>query len=221
MIAENPQERLSMQNFLTQNVAYLYGVYLGDGFCNKTQRQYTFNIISEDKDVIKRTQIIVNQLLNKNYLITKIKPNNKELYRYRAWNKELFNSLITCTNNKSKIPEIIINSSREIKKEFISGLMDTDGYVSVGINKLGQQRFSLGFVNSAKWLDNFIFLLKSMGVKIGKKTLKKKYRSKNEKDCYQININLRSFVENGLYFRCQRKQDILQKYKEEVKYQKY
>ena len=68
MIAENPQERLNMPNFLARNIAYLYGVYLGDEFCNKTQRQYTFNIISEDEDVIKRTQIIVNQLLNKKLL---------------------------------------------------------------------------------------------------------------------------------------------------------
>ena len=124
-------------------------------------------------------------------------------------------------DNKNKIPKTVIDSKIEIIAEFVAGLMDTDGYISTGKTRLGHQKFSLGFINSGEWLDPFITLLKFLEVKVGKKTLKKKYRSDNEKDCFQININLRSFVEAGLYFNCQRKQRILDKYKSNVRYQSY
>ncbi len=125
------------------------------------------------------------------------------------------------TNKKSEIPKFVINSDKKIIAEFIAGLMDTDGYISFGINKYGWKRFSLGFINSGNWMNQFINLLKDVGVKVGKKTLKKKYRSINEKDCYQVNINLRSFIENGLYFCCKRKQALLEKYQATIKYQSY
>lgn len=207
--------------FDKRNKAYLLGVYLGDGCCSKFTRHYCFTIISEDRDVIERTNGIVNSLLNKNYPLSYLTPNKTKLYKFRSWNKNLFEILIFETANKTKIPQTIINSKVEIIREFVAGLMDTDGYISNGINKFGQQRFSLGFINSGEWLDQFIVLLRQLGVKVGKKTLKKKYRSTNEKDCYQININLRSFVNSGLYFNCRRKQQTLENYKLSVRYQSY
>lgn len=202
------------------DIAYLFGVYLGDGCCPKS-RGYMFRIVSADKDVIEKTRTIVNQLINRNISIKEIMPNKTKLYDFRVYDKKLFEMLTSQTNRKSKIPEFVINSDKKIKSEFIAGLMDTDGYISTGTNRFGWQRFSLGFINSGKWTDQFIILLRDTGIKVGKKTLKKKYRSIKEKDCYQININLRSFVENSLYFKCQRKQELLEKYKVNVKYQSY
>jgi len=206
---------------LHKNKAYLFGVYLGDGCCSKFTKHYVFHLISEDRNLVERIQNIVNQMLQKNYPTKDITRNKTKLYQFRAWNKYLFDMLISQTENKFKLPEFVINSDLRVIAEFIAGLMDTDGYISTGINKFGQQRFSLGFINSGKWMDEFISLLRKIGVKVGKKTLKKKYRSVNEKDCYQININLRSFVESGLYFNCQRKQKLLDKYKSSVRYQSY
>ncbi len=203
------------------NKAYLFGVYLGDGCCSKFTNHHCFTIISEDKDVIERTRDIINLFLNKNYPLTYLTPNKTKLYKFRSWNKQLFEILVSETADKTKIPETIVNSKVQTIREFIAGLMDTDGYISVGINKVGQQRFSLGFVNSGEWLDQFIVLLKQIGVKVGKKTLKKKYRSAKERDCYQININLRSFIDSGLYFNCRRKQLTLEQYKLSVKFQSY
>ena len=209
------------KTFDKRNKAYLLGVYIGDGCCSKYSKHHCFSIVSEDRDVIEQTREIVNLILNKNYPLTYLTPNKTKLYRFRSWNKQLFEVLISETANKTKIPQSIINSEVEVIKEFVAGLMDTDGYISKGINKFGQQRFSLGFINSGKWLDQFINLLIQIGVKVGKKTLKRKYRNINEKDCYQININLRSFVCSGLYFKCQRKQQTLEKYISSVKYQSY
>lgn len=206
---------------LRESTAYLFGVYLGDGCCSHTAKHHTFTIVSEDRDVVERTRVIINELLQKNYHLKLITPNRKELYRFRAWSKQLFLFLRNETANKTKLPEFVTNSNRKIMSEFVAGLLDTDGYISMGINQFGQQRFSLGFVNSAKWLDDFITLLSKLGVKVGKKTLKRKYRSAKEVDCYQVNINIRSFVEASLYFRCQRKQRILDEYKSSVRYQSY
>ena len=200
--------------------AYLFGVYLGDGCCYKSP-SCSFSIASGDKDVIEKTSSIVNQHFNKNSKIKLIKPNNTQLYYFRVYSKALFEMLTSQTKNKSELPEFVINSDKETKSEFVAALMDTDGYISTGVNKFGWQRYSLGFINSGEWLNNFIMLLQNLGIKVGKKTLKKKYRSLNEKDCYQININLRSFVEEGLYFSCQRKQALLERYKSNVKFQSY
>ncbi len=210
-------------SFLEQKyMAYLFGVYLGDGCCNKAGRHYNFRIVSEDDDVVRKTMKIVNKMFNRHYKIIFKKPNKTRLSCLSVYSdKVMFNLLREVTLNKSKIPEFVKNSSSVIKAEFVAGLMDTDGYASQGINKFGQQRFSLGFVNSSKWIDEFIDFLTRLKVKVGKKTLKKKYRSLNEKDCYQININLRSFVEAGLYFSCKRKQRILDNYLSNVRYQSY
>lgn len=200
--------------------AYLLGIYLGDGCCHKS-KGYGFCIISGDKDVIEKAKIISNGITKKDCQLQEIMPNKTKLYRFRTYSKELFNFLTSETENKSKIPEAIINSNKEIILEFVAGLMDTDGYISSGINSFGCQRYSLGFVNSAQWIDGFIMILRNFGIKVGKKTLKRKYRSNKEKDCYQININLRSFIEHDFYFNCKRKQELLEKYKTNVKYQSY
>ena len=221
MTADNHAGKIQYEKFsFDKDKAYLIGVYLGDGCCHKS-KSYGFTIISADKDVIERTCNIVSKLLRKECYVQEIKPNQTQLYRFRVYSKRLFEILTSQTNKKSEIPQSIINSDKKIISEFIAGLMDTDGYISTGTNKFGWQRFSLGFTNSGKWTDQFITILKNSGVKVGKKTLKKKYRSLKEKDCYQININLRSFVENELYFNCQRKQSLLEKYKVNVKYQSY
>lgn len=220
--ADNHAGKIQYESAFDQkNKAYLLGVYLGDGCCTKYDNHHCFAIVSEDRDVVERTKEIVNLFLNKNYPLTFLKPNSTNLYKFRSWNKGFFEMLIFKTANKTKIPEFVISSDREIVAEFIAGLMDTDGYISSGKTRLGNQRFSLGFINSGKWLDQFIVLLESVGVRVGKKTLKKKYRSNKEKDCFQININLRSFVEAGLYFKCRRKQNVLENYKIKVRYQSY
>jgi len=216
MIADNQAGKIQYD----KDKAYLFGAYLGDGCCSKYSG-YCFRIVSGDKDIIERTSLIVEQLIRKKSKIREIKPNNTLLFDFQAFNKDLFMTLTSLTDKKSKIPEFILGSDKEIVLEFVAALMDTDGYISAGINKFGQQRFSLGFVNSAEWMDQFISLLRNFGVKVGKKTLKGKFRSVNEKDCYQININLRSFVEHGFYFYCQRKQSLLERYKTNVKYQSY
>ena len=205
-------------NLSKEELAYLFGVYLGDGCCYKNK---SFTIVSGDKDVIERTSEIVKHLFKKEGRLSEIHPNNKILFRFRAYNKELFEALTSQTKNKSELPSFVLNADFKIITAFVAGLMDTDGYISTGINKYGWQRYSLGFINSADWLENFIFLLQKNGVKVGKKTLKKKYRGQDEKDCYQININLRSFTEKGFYFNCERKQELLEKYKSNVKYQSY
>lgn len=220
--ADNQAGKIRYDAFDSKIKAYLFGVYLGDGCCSKFTKHYNFNIVSEDEDVIEKTMQSVNLLFKKNYHLTYIKPNKTNLFRFTvSSNKQLFEMLRLETDNKTRLPSFVMNSDFETKTELIAGLMDTDGYISSGRNKFGQQKFSLGFINSGKWLDPFISLLQQVGVKVGKKTLKKKYRSSKEKDCYQININLRSFVESGLYFNCQRKQQILEKYKSSVRYQSY
>ena len=221
MTADNQAGKIQY-NQLSNEIekSYLFGVYLGDGCCFKS-KSYGFCIVSGDKDVIEKTCFIVNKLFNKKGFLKEIIPNKTILYKYRVYGKSLFECLTLQTNNKSKIPEFVTNSEKEIFSAFVAGLMDTDGYISTGTNKFGWQRFSLGFINSGDWIDDFISLLRNFGVKVGKKTLKKKYRSINEKDCFQININLRRFVENGFYFNCRRKQNLLEKYKVNVRYQSY
>ena len=222
MGADNHAGKAQADFFDQKSKAYLFGVYLGDGCCSKSRDSgYNFSLTSADKDVVENVMHIVNKILQKNRQLKIKMPNKTELYFFRAYDKQLFQMLTSETESKSKLPKFVMDSEQIIKIEFIAGLMDTDGYISTGKNKFGYQRFSLGFINSGKWINEFILLLETLGVKVGKKTLKKKYRSINEKDCYQININLRSFVEAKMYFNCQRKQRLLEIYKSSVRYQSY
>jgi intein/homing endonuclease len=202
--------------------AYLLGAFMGDGCVYYDGKHCVFRLVSLDQDFVEKVAHCCEQLTGRRYRIKPYRKNKVELYKLWVCSRKIYDFLIQQTEQKRRLPKLVNESKcREVKAAFIAGLMDSDGYISMGTLQGRWQRFSMGFVNSGAWLEEFKSLLQSLGVKVGCSTLKRKYRSSREKDCFQININIRSFVESGLYFGCHRKQTKLEQYKMSVRYQSY
>ena len=195
-------------------LAYLLGAYLGDGNiwkCQGNHKCYETKVVSLDRDVLEYfAECATSQFV--------CSANVRRCCEGKYWqvkvsNKSLMYFLEEETGTKKALLPIGIKSwTREEQVELVAGLMDTDGYISLSKTRLDTPRWTMGFVNSADWFWDFRELLQSLGVKCGKATLKRKYRSSAEKDCYQLHINTRSFIDAGLLFRCQRKQERLLSY---------
>lgn len=202
--------------------AYLLGAFMGDGCVYYDGKHHVFRLDSLDRDFVEKVATCCEQLTGCRYRIKPYRKQKVELYKLWVCSKEIYDFLTEQTERKQELPKLVKESKRrEVKAAFVAGLMDSDGYISMGTAQGRWQRFSMGFVSSGAWLQDFKSLLQSLGVKVGSSTLKRKYRSPREKNCYQVNINIRSFVESGLYFGCYRKQAKLERYKASVRYQSY
>ena len=214
-------ESINCNQNLNKELAYLFGVYLTDG---NIRKDGVFQLQVIDKDFAEMT-------LN---CIKKIKPNcNANIFErgpgLRTWNdgkiskeqkkycisvgfanlKEFFEKQ---TNNKHHIPYLIWKSSLQIKKWFIAGIMDGDGYVCISKNGKYKdreyRRYDIGVGKTEEgWILEFKDFLQKMGIK-----MRKEVRQLSKNGIPIINIRFKSgeFIENGLFFTINRKQKRIQ-----------
>jgi hypothetical protein len=84
--------------------------------------------------------------------------------------------------------------------------MDSEGFVAENKRRPPMRRHYMGYKSCDKWVPDFIRILESVGVKIGKvsqeKPLKEGYKIPT-----RFAIKMRSWVDSGCYFNIKRKQD--------------
>lgn len=192
---------------LSKELAYLLGVYLTDGSITKDGK-FLLQVIDRD---------FADNVLSS---IKKIKPDCESRVPTRtndaSWNKKHqfcvsagFTSWKTFfenqTGKKHHIPIIIWRAPLAIKKWFIAGVMDGDGYVATHRRPNNDMQFTIGVGKIEDgWIMEFKELLEQMGVK----TLKPyRWLTKNGVPFMTFNINTASFKEHGLFFTVNRKQD--------------
>jgi hypothetical protein len=198
--------------------AYIAGVYMGDGCFYGTLERATLTFVMADRDILEAVAKFHHEISGHSCSV-RPNPRRPHLSRLRLTDSKLARLLKNLTGGKTRLPTL---DGLDAMRNFIAGLMDTDGFISHRIQgKYHVNRFSLGFVNSGVWLADFLQLLRSIGVKVGKPTLKRKCRSMSEADCWQVALNPRSFIDAGLFFRCNRKQRVMQTYLNTVKRQDY
>ncbi len=216
-------ESISSEN-LNKELAYLLGVYLTDGSISNME-SYTFSLKTIDIDFARRT-LEAYKALNPSCLAHVY----EQLPRSRYWPDgrisqtqkqycinvgfakfgEFFKQQ---TGNKHHIPLILWNANLGIKKWFIAGVMDGDGWISKTSRKLYpnhfQYRIGIGGVSEG-WIWEFEKLLQQLGVK----TLKSEIDIKppRGKPIVRFGMKVESFVEHGLFFTIKRKQDRLLQY---------
>ncbi len=218
---------MSMQIIKCPKLAYIAGVFMGDGFFlerSPTSRAELV-FVMEDRDILQTVATFHHEISGHSCNLRPFSPSRPHLTRLRLTDTKLARKLRDMTEGKTRLPML---GGKTVRREFIAGLMDTDGHVRWGKNTNAHSRtgvkfnrFVLLFTNSGKWLPDFLSLLNSFGVKTGKPTLKRKYRSEQEADCWQVTINFRSFAEAGLCFRCARKQEIVHAYLVNVRRQAF
>jgi intein/homing endonuclease len=215
-------ESISSEN-LNKELAYLFGVYLTDGSISY-EESYTFSLKAIDRDFVENS-------LNS---YKRINPNctakvSIQLPRDRYWDNgtvsktqiqycihvgfsQFGNFFKNQTGEKHHIPFIIWNASDIIKRHFISGVMDGDGWISKTERKLYpgtfQYRIGIGGVEEG-WIWEFEKILHDLGVN----TLKREICIQDRiKPFIRFAIGIESFVSRGLFFTINRKQQRLLSY---------
>ncbi len=109
---------------------YFYGLWLGDGFCNKNGNSYDIylSIGKDEEDLAQFYDSLVLELFDRKCIHV---HKDKEQTR-RFTNKDLFlklKSMFGSNAYNKRIPEFIKQSPNAYKRSFIQGYLDSDGSV--------------------------------------------------------------------------------------------
>lgn len=206
-------------------LAYLFGVYLGDG--NVTKHRY-FRMNVKDREFaeavgeclarVEGCQASIKEYATKR----KDRPDTKYANHFElfATAPDLCQKLESLTCQKGKIPDYIFTAPRSEKLYFIAGIMDSEGYVGE-INRSKDptqktktnRRFYIGIKSTDLWIPQFKELLESVGVKTGKIGVEENKKLPNRKPSQRFHINIDSWVAAGCFFIIKRKQERIDLFK--------
>jgi len=159
---------------LNENIAYLLGQFLSDGWIEKSNRicfgTASRTIIERLKTILeKEFQYVANiESRNRNYEASSGQVLESTIFILRINNKSLCNFLAGTFNLEGKkahtkeIPYQILQSPKKVIYSFLSGLIDGDGSIHKSRNVI-----QYGSV-SEKLIDKFLLITQQLGV-IGKK----------------------------------------------------
>lgn len=198
-----------------KSYAYLLGVFLGDGCV--TQQQSTnsgpevksypvFRLNTIDEDFAEATKAVISEFTDRPISIHKhaVSKSSNPNYSLRCGDPEICKHLIEVTNGKKSIPECVHDWSQQDKISFITGLMDSEGFVAANSNKTNR-RFYMGFKSCDVWVPEFVKILESVGIKVGKVS-QEEPRKPGYKTPTRFAIKMQSWVDSGARFNIIRKQ---------------
>jgi len=108
---------------LNAEVAQFLGMFMGDGSCGCYGNKSSFAINNANVDIIKKYQDIANKT---NVINSQLHCSNIKMFIIEM------RKLMYTNDMQKKVPEFILNSSREIREAFFIGLYDADGYKTNG-----------------------------------------------------------------------------------------
>ena len=116
---------------------YFYGLWLGDGFCNKNGNSYDIylSIGKDETDLAQFYDKLVEELFNRKCI--HVHKNNEQTRRFT--NKDLFlklKSLFGINAYNKRIPECIKTLPYNYKLHFLQGYLDSDGSVFLDNGKV-------------------------------------------------------------------------------------
>ncbi len=126
--------------------------------------------------------------------------------------------LIEDTEGKKIIPDYVFEWPLENKLSFISGLMDSEGFVAANSNSTNR-RFYMGFKSCDVWVPEFVRLLESVGVRIGKTQIEKPVLP-HYKPPMRFTIKMQSWIDAGCRFNIKRKQERVEQWNEAGAYER-
>lgn len=196
-----------------KSYAYLYGVYLGDGFAAKVshrKRSMTFRLGTIDRDFAEATKDALSALGCHVWISEpqrdKRFSQSRPFYSLVSGATELCHRLIDTSHGKKHFPGCLAFWDDEAKKAFIAGLMDSEGYVAENRQNHTNRRFFMGFKVCDEWVYDFKALLESMGIRTNKIRVEKP-----GKPWYKVprvfTIKMQSWIDSGVRFNIKRKND--------------
>jgi intein-encoded DNA endonuclease-like protein len=200
--------------------AYLLGVYLGDGCVTTSgivaagtgRASLVFRLNTIDNDFADATADALLDLTGKRPNIREhpVKKGSNNFAMTHAC-RELCEQLVSDTNDKTAIPAYVFGWADNLKREFIAGLMDSEGFVSMN----SQGTAYMGFKSCDVWFADFVRILQSVGVQIGKIGVEQP-RKPGYKTPRRFTVKMRSWVDSGCRFNIQRKQRRVNAWAEKV-----
>ena len=209
--------------------AYLLGAYLGDGHCQwevSDPRHHVYQFVqpSIDTDLLQKVRDSIHTcfpFLNERVVI---EPDKDKPHRWilRCSSKDLCQFLRSRCDIKKRLPVI---SGSMLLKEFVAGLMDTDGWITQHYARRQKPYpwegwvWQMGFATTSPWYQDVRELFKRSGVVLGKegKVHKPKHKEGIWADCANVYINIASFVDAGFYFSIARKCERIQNWQQHVR----
>lgn len=179
-------------------MAYVLGAFQGDGYYKYhyygNGGWYIIEISKGDKEVIERCQFIINSVFNTSYsLLSRRIKSGLIIWTLRTSKKVIYDFMTIATGFKTMIPHAIITGDKQTQLNYISGLFDTDGSVA-----MNNDRFQLKYSSvELKVIESVALLLQRLGVKVGKIG---SYNKGGYKTVYNIQPNIRSFIDAGCIF---------------------
>lgn len=202
---------------LNENLAYILGVLAGDGYMDYSEerRAHSIGLSAIDKEFVQRFRETL-------FKFFKIKSSNEfRKSRREKWNNQyitrlcskeacdFINSIGDFTKYKWSVPELIKNSSEDIKCAFLSGFFDSEGEIDKKSKRVGATSVNLA------GLEEIGFLLKNIGIRytiIGAKLRVDRWNRK-----YILRIHDKKSIDlfkNKIGFTIKRKMDRLDNVKE-------
>ncbi len=190
-----------------KSYAYLLGVYLGDGCVTHTADGYpVFRLNTIDEDFALAVKAALGDLteypvnINKHDVSKSSKPN----YSLRCGDPKLCASLRADCNGKLALPKL---KTRELRKAFIVGLMDSEGFVAKMTRSNTGRCYYMGYKSCDPWvMSHLIPLMQSVGLRMGKVQTEKPLRA-GYKAPTRFSIKMQSWVDSGMRFNIKRKQE--------------
>lgn len=206
-----------------KSFSYLLGVYLGDGCVTTQKGRKIFRLNTKDEDFAIAVKNALADLTDSKVGIHKCIDNRWSkpcvLYNLRCGDSVLAELLQRDTLNKNKIPDYVFSWDKKMLGAFISGLMDSEGYVAenktIGhdCTQLTNRRFFMGFKSCDEWVESFFTLLHKAGIRTSRLTYEKPLKT-GYKIPKKIYIKMQSWIDSGIKFNIQRKQDRVNRWAE-------
>lgn len=205
---------------LTEELAYVVGVYLGDGWIQGNS--LALSVI--DRDFVEYFRNCVMKLGSQFQDIPPIYERHRVQFNKLRINfdfkfgcAELCRWLKEITELKTRVPRVIMDSDPSIIKAFLLGIMDSEGYISKSAKPAfqnGNYRFLLGVAMSeAGIMQQVKKLYEKLDIMVGNLLVKhENYRNPDYKDMFSFTINIRSYISKGMFFTSTRKSDRLRLY---------
>lgn len=194
-----------------KSYAYLLGVYLGDGCVrqNHGKKQFAMNTIDLDFATATKEAFEMCGYTSNIHGPMKDKRFSKSavFYTVNSSSQEMCYAFISETDSKQKLPSWIFEASKANRIAFIAGIMDSEGFVAEQKSRTakGNQCFYMGYKSCDVWVSDFIRLLETTGVRIGKIGVEQP-RKAGYKTPTRFTIKMQSWIDSGCYFNIQRKQ---------------
>lgn len=211
-----------------KSYAYLLGVFLGDG-CVTTQKSErsgmttkwypVFRLGTIDEDFALATKAALADLTDRPVSIHKVMiKRGNPCYSLRCGDQEICAKLASDTASKTKIPEYVFGWTKDEKLAFIAGIMDSEGFVAANGNKTNR-RYYMGYKSCDVWVPDFIRILESVGIKIGK-VAQEQPRKPGYKTPTRFAIKMQSWIDSGARFNIARKQQRVDEWAEAGPYER-